>query len=370
MGLYCRRDNSAGGSHRREPGALRTIRRHLPILASVALAGAAATQEAGTLSIASGNRIDTLDPIRSAAAGNREALGQLLARLLRKSPEGELEPGLAESWEASEDGLTYTFELRDARFSNGTPTTAEDAAFSLDRVAEDEVAAYSTVDEVVAVGEDTVELRLAKPSAPILSYMEIFNTGIVSGDDVETRGEEAFAGDPVASGPYRVEEWRPIDRLILAANPESWREGHPKIELVEVEEPSTRAAMMLAGEIDAARGVDWAQVAELQAAEGISVPLESSTTIYAVLLNHARPPFDDERARRRHGARPCRHHRRGDAGPCDGGRLHAACGAGVPRRRGRPPTTPRRRARSWRRWAPRARRSWSWSRRGPSSSPR
>ena len=281
------------------------IRLHLPILASVALAGAAAAQEAGTLTIASGNKVDTLDPIRSAAAGNIEAFGQLYARLLRKSPEGELEPGLAESWEASEDGLTYTFELRDARFSDGTPITAEDVAFSLNRVAKDEAstypAAYSTVDEVVAVDEDTVELRLAKPSAPILSYMEIFNAGIVSKDDVEARGEEAFAGDPVASGPYRVEEWWPNDRLILAANPEYWREGHPRIErveLVEVDEPSTRAAMALAGEIDVARGVDWAQVAELQATEGISVPLEPSTTIYAVLLNHDRPPFDDERARR------------------------------------------------------------------------
>lgn len=71
--------------------------------------------------IVSPNKVTTLDPIRSAAAGNIEAFGQLYSRLLRKNAEGELEPGLAESWTISDDGLTYTFELRDARFSDGSP---------------------------------------------------------------------------------------------------------------------------------------------------------------------------------------------------------------------------------------------------------
>lgn len=209
------------------------IRPHLllAVLSGAALWAGAAHAQDNTLRIASANRVDTLDPIRSAAAGNIEAFGQLYARLLRRTSEGELQPGLAESWQGSEDGLTYTFELRDAKFSDGTPITAEDVAFSFNRVAKDEAstypAAYATVDEVVAVDEDTVELRLSKPSAPILAYMEIFNAGVVSKDDVEERGEEAaFAGDPVASGPYMVEEWLPNDRLILTKNPNYWREGH------------------------------------------------------------------------------------------------------------------------------------------------
>lgn len=283
------------------------IRSHflLAALSGTALMAGAAHAQGDTLRIASGNKVDTLDPIRSAAAGNIEAFGQLYARLLRRTPEGELQPGLADSWEASEDGLTYTFELRDAEFSDGTPITAEDVAFSLNRVAKDEAstypAAYSTVDEVVALDEDTVELRLSKPSAPILAYMEIFNAGIVSKDDVEERGEEAaFAGDPVASGPYMVEEWLPNDRLILTENPNYWREGYPRIErveLVEVDDPNARTAMLQAGEVDVVRDVPWPQVAELQGA-GFDVPLEPSTTIYVVLLNHDRPPFDNENARR------------------------------------------------------------------------
>ncbi|MDR6758171.1 ABC-type transport system substrate-binding protein [Mycoplana sp. BE70] len=75
-----------------------------------------------------------LDPMRSAAAGNIETYGQLYARLLQRNPTtGELEPGLAESWDVSENGETYTFHLRDAQFSNGTPITADDVVFSLSR---------------------------------------------------------------------------------------------------------------------------------------------------------------------------------------------------------------------------------------------
>lgn len=250
--------------------------------------------------IASPNKVTTLDPIASAAAGNIEAFGQLYARLLRKDGEGRLQPGLAESWSVSDDGLTYTFELRDARFSDGTKITAEDVAFSLNRVAKDEgsayPAAYAPVDEFKAVDEDTVELTLEYPSAPMLSYMEIFNAGIVSKDDVQERGEDAFAADPVTSGPFMVESWKPNDRLTLKANPNYWREGYPKVagaDLIEVSDDNARTTMILAGEIDVSRGVPWAQIEEINAADGADVALEPSTVIYGVMPNHAKPPFDN-----------------------------------------------------------------------------
>lgn len=263
-----------------------------------ALTGGAWAQD--VVRIASGSKVTTLDPIDSAAAGNIEAFGQLYARLLRKTPEGELQPGLAESWEISDDGLTYTFELREATFSDGTPITAQDVAFSLDRAVFDEGSTYpapfSAVKGVRAVDDDTVELTLKHPTAPMLGNLEIFNAGIVSKDDVEERGEAAFSTDPVASGPFMVEDWRPNDRLILTANPKFWREGYPKVdgaELVEVSDDNTRVSMILAGEIDVARGLPWAQVAEVDAADGVSARLEPSTVVYGVLPNHTKPPFDN-----------------------------------------------------------------------------
>ncbi|MBK8438661.1 MAG: ABC transporter substrate-binding protein [Rhodobacter sp.] len=273
------------------------------ITAAVLLASAATAQD--IVRIASPNPVTTLDPIRSAAAGNIEAFGQLYARLLRRDETGALQPALAESWAVSDDGLTYTFELRAAKFSDGSPLTAEDVAFSLNRVAKDPEsaypAAYAALSEVVAVDADTVELRLEYPAAPMLDYMEIFNAGIVSKADVDARGADAFAASPLSSGPFMVQEWRPNDRLILAANPNYWREGYPLVagaELIEVSDSNARASMILAGEVEAVRAVPYAQVAEVDAADDVAVPLEPSTVIYVVLPNHTKPPFDDADVRR------------------------------------------------------------------------
>ncbi len=270
--------------------------------AMLAACGAAAQE---VVRIVSPSPVTTLDPISSAAGGNIEALGQLYARLLRRNADGELEPGLAETWAISADGLTYTFELREAQFSDGSPLTAEDVAFSLNRVASDPESVYPNpfvaFAEAVAVDADTVEVRLEHPSAPMLDNLEIYNSGIVSKADVEARGAEAFASQPVTSGPFMVEEWRPNDRLILAANPNYWREGYPLIdgaELIEVADANARASMILAGEVEAVRAVPYAQAAEIEAAEGVSVPLEPSTVIYVVLPNHSRPPFDNVEVRR------------------------------------------------------------------------
>lgn len=108
--------------------------------AATALGAAAYAEE--RIRIGSPYKTTVLDPMRSAAAGNIETYGQLYSRLLRRDADGALQPGLAESWDVSEDGTTITLDLRDAQFSNGDPITAEDVVFSLTRVRDDEESAY------------------------------------------------------------------------------------------------------------------------------------------------------------------------------------------------------------------------------------
>ncbi len=255
--------------------------------------------------IASPNPVASLDPIATAAAGDIGAYGQLYTHLLRKDADGKLQPGLAESWVISEDGLTYTFELRAAKFSDGSDITADDVAFSLTRVAKDKASSYpagfAPIKEVTAVDADTVQMTLEYPSAPMLSNLEIFNSGIVSKDDVEERGADAFTTVPVSSGPYMVKEWKPNDRLSLVANPHYWREGLPKIknvELIEVADDNARATMLMAGEIDVNRHVPWAMVEDVNKTEGVKVELEPSTVLYLVLPNHNVAPFNDLNVRK------------------------------------------------------------------------
>lgn len=241
----------------------------------------------------------TLDPIRSANAGSIETFGQLYSRLLRVDETRALAPALAEKWEVAPDGTVVTLTLRDAKFSNGDAITADDVVFSLLRVRDTPDSAYPApmqmLDKAEAVDAKTVKLTLKSAFAPFLGNLEVFNIGIVSKKDVEARGEKAFVENVVTSGPYMVEKWVPNDRLLIAPNPNYWREGYPKnegAELIEVADSNTRVSMMLSGELDAAREIPWSQVAEVQANESIEMPLEPSTVIYIVLMNHTRPPFD------------------------------------------------------------------------------
>jgi len=246
----------------------------------------------------------TLDPMRSANAGSIETFGQLYSRLLRIDETGALAPGLAESWDVTEGGKVITLKLRDAKFSNGDPITADDVTFSLVRIRDTPDSAYPApmqqLDTAEAVDAKTVKLTLKHPFAPFLGNLEVFNVGIVSKKDVEARGDKAFTENVVTSGPYMVEKWVPNDRLILAPNPNYWRTGYPKndgAELIEIGDSNTRVSMMLSGELDAAREIPWSQVAEIQSNENISMPMEPSTVIYTVLMNQAKAPFDNMKFR-------------------------------------------------------------------------
>jgi peptide/nickel transport system substrate-binding protein len=283
----------------------------LALAASVALGLATlatgSTAFAETLvRIASPYPATTLDPSRSAAAGNIETFGQLYARVLHRDAEtGALEPGLAEKWEVSDDRLTYTLHLRDAKFSDGTPITADDVVFSFARVRSDPQSAlpstFGAVEAFTVTDAKTVVVKLKNPLVSMLGQFEMWNAGIVSKADVEKRGDAAFADVPVTSGPYSVKEWKPGEKLVLVPNAHYWRAGFPKsdatVELVEVAEPETAAAMLKSGEVDVMREVEWAQVEDLKATEGLDMRMEPSHVIYTLLLNHSRAPFSELKAR-------------------------------------------------------------------------
>ena len=283
----------------------------LVLAASVALGvatmGVTAAAHAETLvRIATPYPATTLDPSRSAAAGNIETFGQLYARVLHRNTEtGDLEPGLAEKWDISDDRLTYTLHLREAKFSDGSPLTADDVVFSFERVRSDPQSAlpstFGAVESLAATDPKTVVVKLKNPLVSQLGQFEMWNAGIVSKADVEKRGDKAFVDAPITSGPYAVKEWKPGEKLVLVPNTNYWRTGYPKsdatVEFLEIPEPETAAAMLKSSEVDVMREVEWAQVEDLTATEGIDMRMEDSHVLYTVLLNHSRAPFSDLKAR-------------------------------------------------------------------------
>jgi peptide/nickel transport system substrate-binding protein len=265
-------------------------------IVSLALTTAATSyaEAQGVLTI--GRREDgtTFDPIASAQNVDFWVFSNVFDVLVRVDNTGSnLVPGIAESWEISADGLTYTFKLRDSKFSDGTAVTSEDVAYSLTRIRDSELSLWSDSYKIIADMQTpdpkTLVITLSGPSAPFLSTLAMPGASIVSKAAMEAMGEAAFAELPVGSGAFMVTEWRRGDRVILAKNPEYWdadKVSLDGVEWISVPDDNTRMLAVQAGELDAAIYVPFSQVAQLQADPNLTVVSNASTREDHLLLNH------------------------------------------------------------------------------------
>ena len=194
----------------------------------------------------------------------------------------------------SDDNLTYTFKMRDAKFSDGSPITSEDAKYSLTRIRDDELSlwadSYKIIEDMQTPDDKTLVVKLASPSAPFLSTLAMPGASIVSKKAMEEMGEEAYAQKPVASGAFTVKEWRRGDRVILEKNPNFWQADRVKldgVEWVSIPDDNTRMLDVQAGQIDAAIFVPFSRVAQLKQDPELNVLLEPSTREDALLINHS-----------------------------------------------------------------------------------
>ncbi len=256
--------------------------------------GASFAEAAGVLTIGRREDSTTFDPIKSAQNVDNWVFSNVFDVLVRADKTGtKLEPGLAESWTVSDDGLTYTFKLRDAKFSDGSQITAEDAAFSLLRIRDNEGSlwsdSYNVVDTAEATDQTTLTVKLKNPSAPFLSTLALPNVSVLSKKAVEA-GEDAFAELPTASsGAFTVKEWRRGDRVILEKNPNFWQADRVKLDGVEwisVPDDNTRMLNVQAGQLDTAIFVPFSRVEELKKDTNLNVLTDTSTREDHLLINH------------------------------------------------------------------------------------
>jgi peptide/nickel transport system substrate-binding protein len=154
-------------------------------VATIDLATAAAqtVKRGGTLVIAKPEDTLSFNPYTQGDNGSIYVIEQVCDSLVEADATGRgLRPGLAESWEVSADGMTYTFKLRDAKFSDGSPVTAEDVVFSWGRL-NDPSAAYQfllkPVKSIEKVDDTHVRMTMKEPYSPFLSVASIFASAIV-----------------------------------------------------------------------------------------------------------------------------------------------------------------------------------------------
>jgi peptide/nickel transport system substrate-binding protein len=264
------------------------------MLAACSLAAGVA-EAAGVLTI--GRREDgtTFDPIKTAQNVDNWVFSNVYDVLVRVDDKGtKLMPGLAESWVISPDGLTYTFKMRPAKFSDGSDLTASDAVFSLLRIRDDKGSlwsdSYKIIDKAVASDPHTLVITLKTPSAPFLSQLALPNVSILSEKAMKSLGDEAYGEKPVGSGAFSVKEWRRGDRVILEKNPYFWEA--PKVSLdgvewISIPDDNTRMLKVQAGELDSAIFVPFSRVETLKKDSNLVVHMDPSTREDHIVLNHS-----------------------------------------------------------------------------------
>jgi peptide/nickel transport system substrate-binding protein len=303
------------------------------LIAFLAAAGSAQAQtRAETLRYVTGASVNTLDP--NIPGATRESFAVSLStydRLVcfgRKQLNGKwvfdldkITGELAESYDVSPDGLKLTFHLRkDAKFQDGTPVTAEDVKWSLDRAVTAPVlgkaqlltGSMTSADQFKAIDPLTFEVTLPKPDKLALPNLATVYPIIIN---AKLAKEHATADDPWAmawlkehtagSGPYKLETFKPGEQVIMARD-ETWNRGSAakpasfkRVIIQSVPEPATRANLVERGDADIVVDLQASDVQSLEAKgklKVISTPQYNAVTFVA--MNNQIPPFDNINVRR------------------------------------------------------------------------
>ncbi len=244
------------------------------------------------------NLLDSIDPRGYPNA--YEAVYLLYDQLVRFDENLLIEPELATEWSVSDDGLTWTFTLRDdVTFHDGTPFNAEAVRFHIERVQDPEWASpnkalWDHIVGVEVVDEFTIALSTAEPFGPMLNYLAHGSGGIASPAAVEQFGKD-FVENPVGTGPYKLESFTPGIELVVAANEAYWN-GRPALDRIifrQVTEPSARVAMLETGEADIIAEVPPEEVERLDAIEGIDVVQRPGLRTFFAAFSFDTPALQD-----------------------------------------------------------------------------
>jgi len=275
-------------------------------------AGAAAQVPPDVLVVAQIAEPKSMDPHAVTAANDFRILVNIYDGLVRFADGTlEVEPALAESWEVSEDGTVYRFELRDGvRFHDGTPFDAAAVEFNFERMLDEEhpyhhtgpfplAFFFSTVDDVEVVDDLTVRFHLSEPYAPFLSNLAYPTGLLVSPAAVREHGQD-YGRNPVGTGAFVFRTWEANRQVAVERNPDYW-DGAPSLRGVvfrPITDANARVAEMLAGNLDLMVEVPPDNVELFDQDPNFRYQEQPGPHLWFLILNLREPPFDDVRMRR------------------------------------------------------------------------
>jgi len=276
-------------------------------------------KQGGTLVYGRGADAVGLDPINVTDGESIRVTHNIFETLLEYDENLELQPKLATEYSSSEDGLTWTFKLREGvKFHDGTDFNAEAVVFNFERWMDPENPYHKgdfpyypflyggfkgdenhLIEHVKATGDHELEIKLKRKTAPFLSYLAISMFGIASPAAIEE-----FEGDvnehPVGTGPFKFEEWSRNNTITLAKNPDYWMEGKPYLDKVifqVIPENSARLNALQTGEIDVLDGMNATDTNVVEETQGLELLKRPSFNIGYMAFNTEKKPFDDPKVR-------------------------------------------------------------------------
>ncbi len=275
----------------------------------VAAAPAVKPEPGGELIVAGWDEPISLDPAMTNVSGLTSS-NLIYDTLVVQSNDGKYHPALAESWELSPDGKSYTFKLkRGPKFHDGTPFNAQAMKFSLDRVTAPTAKANFTItlagvyEATEVVDESTARVTLKQPYAPFLTALADGYFAMVSPTAVEKFGKD-FDRNPVGSGPYIFQEWASKSHVAVKKNPEyAWGSsfykhqgaGYPdRVSIRLIPDGRTRMATIETGEVHIAEEIPPDEVERLRTDPKVQVLAQVAPgTGWQLQINTTQPPTDE-----------------------------------------------------------------------------
>lgn len=285
----------------------------LVVLYTGALTVASEYPTGGTLVYVRSADSNFLDAGFSTITEDLDVAVNILDTLVISTEAGEIEPGLAVSWERISD-REWIFKLRQrVKFHDGSPFTAEDVAFSIGRhIAGSELFVYpgrssaltlwlgDLIESVEVVDEYEVKITLTRPYSFLLHALASSPASIVSKNAAE-KAKEGYAMWPIGTGPFMLSEWLKGDRLVLTRNPDYWGDNGPYLDRIVfkvVPDPSSRLLELKAGSGSFVKGILADQRPIVEQDPNLNLLIKPASSVGYVAFNLTKPPFDNVLVRR------------------------------------------------------------------------
>lgn len=244
------------------------------------------------------NDPDFLDPHLATASISYQMILNMFEGLFAPETDGSLKPAVAESYELSDDGLTYTFNIRDnVKFHNGNPLTIEDIKYTFERLMgtnnnEPISSNFNNVKSLETPDEDTFVITLTEPNSNFLYSLTALQSAIIPMDN-----EGKHNDHPIGTGPFKFVSYSPGANLTLEKNKDYWNEKLPyldKVTFVFQADDQSSLMTLQANEIDLT-SVPAHRIPEVE--NDFKLEYQQNNSSLIITFNQEKEPFNDVKVR-------------------------------------------------------------------------